>query len=167
MHNKKISLNTYLLFVSWVDSFLIILLHHEIIISYPNDKMDKGFFRNWVLHIPRHLRDLLWMERAWYSIAPIFFFLELAESNHFLLAHIPHMNESHDHGRPFKVVITISALSTSSSTASSCSLIWDTLVNTVWSLHSGSSHSLTGSSKSSSDLWSFLQIIYLGNQTLL
>ena len=36
-----------------------------------------------------------------------FFFPKSTESNHFLLAHIPHMNESHDPGRPFKVVITI------------------------------------------------------------
>ena len=35
------------------------------------------------------------------------------------------MNESHDPGRPFKVVITTS---TSYSTASSCSLIWETLL---------------------------------------
>ena len=35
-------------------------------------------------------------------------FLEYVEGNHFLLAHIPRMNESHDLGRSFKVVITIS-----------------------------------------------------------
>ena len=58
----------------------------------------------------------------------LFFFPESAESNHFLLAHIPRMNESHDLGSPFKVVITTYAFSTSSSTASSCSLIWETLV---------------------------------------
>ena len=33
-------------------------------------------------------------------------FLESIERNHFLLAHIPHMNEFHDPGRPFKVPIT-------------------------------------------------------------
>ena len=38
----------------------------------------------------------------------------------FLLAQIPWMKESHGLGRPFKVVITISAFSTSSSTTSSC-----------------------------------------------
>ena len=32
-----------------------------------------------------------------------------AESNHFLLSHIPRMNESHDPRRPFKLVITTSA----------------------------------------------------------
>ena len=36
--------------------------------------MDKTFFKNWVLNIPHRLRDLLWIVRAWSSIAPIFFF---------------------------------------------------------------------------------------------
>ena len=48
------------------------------------------------------------------------------------LAQIPWMKESHVLGRPFKVVITIFAFSTSSSTASSCSLIWETLVKYDW-----------------------------------
>ena len=39
-----------------------------------------------------------------------------AESNHFLLAHIPRMNESHDLGRLFKVAITTTAFFTSSFT---------------------------------------------------
>ena len=61
--------------------------------------MDKRFFKNWVIHIPHRLRDLPWMVRAWYSIAPIFFFfLESTKSNHFLSAHIPWINESHDPG---------------------------------------------------------------------
>ena len=104
-------------------------------------QMDKRVFKNWVLHIPHRLRDLLWIVSTWSLVAPIFSSLimsrasscvcssqSLAESNHFLLAHIPRMNESHEPGRPIKVVITISALFTSSSTASSCSLIWETLV---------------------------------------
>ena len=75
------------------------------------------------------------------SVAPFFFSIimscassyvcstwSLSESNHFLLAQIPWMNESHDLGRSFKVVITNFAFSTSSSTTSSCSLIWETLV---------------------------------------
>ena len=129
----KWQLNTYLLSVSWVESFLSLSLHHlfihEIIISYPNAKMDKRFFKNGFLHIHHHLRDILWITRAWFSVAPIFsslyyessFFLcalfpEFVEGNHFLLAHIPRMNESHDLGSPFKVVIKISS---SSSIASS------------------------------------------------
>ena len=62
-------------------------------------------------------------------------FLESTESNHFLLAHIPRMNESHDPRRPFKLAITTSAFFTYSFTASSCSLIWETLMTTS-SLHS-------------------------------
>ena len=53
-----------------------------------------------------------------------FFFQESTESNHLLLAHIPHMNESHDHGRPFKVAITTFAFSASYSTASRCYAFW-------------------------------------------
>ena len=111
-------LNTYLLFVSWVESFLILLLHHLLHSWHHHDNMDKRFFKNWVLHIPCHLRDLLWMVRAWYSIAPIFFFssYESTESKHFLLAHIPCMDESHDPGRLFKVAINTSAFFTSSFT---------------------------------------------------
>ena len=63
-----------------------------------------------------------------YYESSFFFFPESAKSNHFLLAHISCMNESYDLGKPFKVAITTFALSTSSSTVTSCSLIWDTLV---------------------------------------
>ena len=103
MHNKTISWtdNWILIFICFVgrlllessasssssfmtSSFLIQML-----------KMDKRLFKNWVLHIPHHLRDLLWIMRAWYLVAPIssyyessFFlcvlFLESAKSNHFL-----------------------------------------------------------------------------------
>ena len=57
-----------------------------------------------------------------------FFFPESVESNCFLLAHIPWMNGFYDPGRPFKVAITTSVFSTSSSTSTSCSLIWETYV---------------------------------------
>ena len=124
MHNKTISWNDneILIFICFVGRLL----------SYPSTSfmtssfliqmlnMDKRFFKNWVLHIPHRLRDLLWILRAWFSIAPIFsfsyyeprfvlcaLFLDSAESNIFLSAHIPWMNESHDLGRPFKVVIKI------------------------------------------------------------
>ena len=63
-----------------------------------------------------------------YYETSFFFFPKSTESNHFLLAWIPQMNESHDPWRPFKVAITTSAFSASSSTASRCSLIWETLV---------------------------------------
>ena len=139
IHNiMKWQLNTYLCLFhgytpSWVFSFIVFFIHDSIV-YYPNAKVDKKFFKSWDLHIPHCLRDLLWMARAWSSIAPIFsyfsyessffFFSESAESNHFLLAHIPCMNESHDPGRLFKVAITTSALFTSSFTASSCSLFF-------------------------------------------
>ena len=51
----------------------------------------------------------------------------LLKEINFLLAQIPWMNESHDLGRPFKIVIAISPLKLSL-TASSCYLIWSTLV---------------------------------------
>ena len=43
--------------------------------------MDKRFFKNWVLHIPHSLRDLLWMVRAWSSIAPIFSSLIMSQAS--------------------------------------------------------------------------------------
>ena len=77
MHNRIISWNDnwILIFICFVGrllsaspsssfittSFLIQIL-----------KMDKRFFKNWVLHIPRRLRDLLWMVRAWSSVSLIF-----------------------------------------------------------------------------------------------
>ena len=132
------------LFVSWVDSFLSLPLHH-LLHSWLHHFLSKcsrwirGSSRIESFIFPHRLRDLLWMVRAWSSIAPIFFSLiiswasscvgsstELLKVSHFLLAHILQKNESHDLGRPFKVVITTSTFSTSSFTASSCSLIWET-----------------------------------------
>ena len=144
MHNKNISWNDnwILIFVCSMGRLLL-----EPFVSSSSSfmtssfiikmiKMDKRLFKNWVLHIPHHLRDLLWIVRAWSWVVPsssyyessfflCVFFPESAKSNHFLLAHIPWMNECHDPGRLFKVAITTSAFSTSSSTASSCSLIWE------------------------------------------
>ena len=115
--------------------------YFSFIISYPNAKMDKRFFKSWVLHIPHHFEgSYLNHESLIFSCSHLLFsyydssfflcvlFPESAEINYFLLAHILRMNESHDPRRPFKVVITTSAFSTSSSTASSCSLFWETLV---------------------------------------
>ena len=99
----------------------IIFFIHNCIISYPNVGMDKRFFMSWVLHIPHRLSNLLWIVRAWPSVAPIFSSLIMSRASscvhssqgllkviNFLLAQIPWMNESHDLGRPFKVVLTIS-----------------------------------------------------------
>ena len=126
MHNKTISWNDnwILIFICFVGRLLLSTSSSTSFITtsflIQMLKMDKRFFKSWVLHITHCLRDLLWIVRAWSSVAPIFssliqesnFFLcvlfpESAEGNHFLLAHIPRMNESHDPGRPFKVVTTI------------------------------------------------------------
>ena len=79
MHNKTISWNDnwILIFICFVGRLLLepsTSSSSSFMISYPNDNMDKRFFKNWVLHIPHCLRDLLWMVRAWSSISPIFFF---------------------------------------------------------------------------------------------
>ena len=140
--------------------------------------MDKIFFKSWVLRIPHRFEGssldgesliFSWSHFLFSYYQSSFFFLcvlflESAESNHFLLAHIPRMNESHDPRRPFKEAITTSAFSTFSSTTTSCSLIWEM---TVWSLHSGSSHSSTGFLRSHSNLCSSLQISWSRNQTSL
>ena len=44
-------------------------------------KMDKRLFKNWVLHIPHRLRDLLSMVRAWSSVAPIFSSLNMSQAS--------------------------------------------------------------------------------------
>ena len=77
MHNNIISWNDnwILIFICFVGRLLLepsTLSSSSFIISYPNDKMDKRFFKIWVLRIPHRLRELLWMVRAWYSVAPIF-----------------------------------------------------------------------------------------------
>ena len=74
--NMKWQLNTYLYLFrgytpSWVFRFIVFFIHDGII-SYPNAKVDKKFFKSWDLHIPHRLRDLLWMVRTWSSVAPIF-----------------------------------------------------------------------------------------------
>ena len=132
MHNKIISWNDnwIIIFICFVGRLLLEASASSyssfIIASFLIQmiKMDKRFFNNWVLHIPHHLRDLIWIVGTWSSVVghivfsyygPSFIlcvlFLEFTESNHFLLAHIPRMNESHDLGRLFKVVITISCSS--------------------------------------------------------
>ena len=115
----KWQLNTYLYLFhgyipSWVFNFIVFFIHDSIV-SYPNAEVDKKFFKSWDLHIPHWLRDLLWKMRAWSSETRFFFLPKSAESNQFLLEHIPWMNEFHDPGRPFKVAITTSAFFTSSS----------------------------------------------------
>ena len=78
MHNKTISWNDnwilififfmgrLLLSASSSSSFIIASFLIQILM------MDKRFFKSWVLHSHHLLRDLLWMVRAWSSVAPIF-----------------------------------------------------------------------------------------------
>ena len=80
MHNKTISWNDnwILIFICFVGRLLLepsASSSSSFIISYPNAKMDKRFFKNGVLHIPHRLRDLPWIMSAWSSVAPIFFSL--------------------------------------------------------------------------------------------
>ena len=72
--------------ISWNDNWILIfcLFHGKTPWSFyfiiSNDKMDKRFIKNWVLHIPHHLRDLLWIVRAWSSVAPIFSSLTMSRA---------------------------------------------------------------------------------------
>ena len=77
---------------SWVESFIFLIAWAI-------------FFESWELDLqllPSSLL-LLWVDIFLMCILPRVYW-----RNHFLLAHIRRMNESHDLGRPFKVVITIS-----------------------------------------------------------
>ena len=124
------------LFVSWVDSFSSLQLHHLLHSLFPIQML------RWIRGSSRV--EFIIFLIAWGILfgwreldLPIFFSLTMSwasscvcsswnvfESNHFLLAHIPWMNESHDPGRPFKMAITTSTFFISSSTASSCSSFW-------------------------------------------
>ena len=55
------------------------------------------FFGSWELDLQLLPSSL---ELSFFSCV---LFPESIENNHFLLVHIPWMNESHDHGRPFKI----------------------------------------------------------------
>ena len=72
------------LFISWVDSFLTLQLHRRNIISYPNSNMDKIFFNSWVLRISHFLMDLLWIVRAWASVAPIFSSIIMSQASSYV-----------------------------------------------------------------------------------
>ena len=126
------------LFVSWVDSFLSLQLHHLhhssfiiqmlIWIRVSSRVESFVFLIVWGCSSDGEILIFSCSHLLFSYYESSFFFLcvlfpDFAESNHFLLAHIPRMNESHDPGRPFKVIITTSAFSTYFSTTSSCSLI--------------------------------------------
>ena len=148
---------------SWVFNFIVFFIHNSII-SYPKAKVDKKFFKSWVLHIPHCLRDLLWMERAWSSVAPTF--SSWASSSRvywnvitsFWNTFLEWMNSTilGGHSRwPSPLLHRFKLF-----------LIWKTLT-TAWSLYSGSSHSSTGFFRSYSDFCSSLQIAWNSGTTLL
>ena len=94
--------------------------------------MDKRFFKNWVLHIPRCLRDLLWMVRAWSSIASSSLLMSQASSSSqsqlkvitsFWHTFFTWMNPTilGDHSRWLSPLLHFFA---SSSTISRCSAFW-------------------------------------------
>ena len=125
-------------------------------------KMDKRFFKNWVLHIPHRLRDLLCMVRAWSSVAPIFSYLIISRassSSQILLKVITSFWHTFlewmnpmilgDHSRWLSPLLHSATL----------------LLPLQDVLHSRSSHSSTIFSKPSSDLCSSLQIDWSRNQT--
>ena len=78
MHNKTISWNEnwILIFICFMGRLLLSASssYSSIIASFIIQmlKMDNRIFKNWVLHIPHRLRDLLWMVRDLSSIDPIF-----------------------------------------------------------------------------------------------
>ena len=143
MHNKIMAIEYLSLFVSWVDSFF--QLHHLLhsqqhhflskcsrwirgssIIEFFIFLIAWGIFFECEIFIFSFSHLLFpYYELSFFLCA---LFPEFAEMNHFLMAHIPWMNESHDPGRPFKVAISTSAFFTSSFTTSSCYLIWETLI---------------------------------------
>ena len=112
MHNKTISWNEnwILIFICFVGRLLLDPLASSsssfIIASFliQKAKVDKKFFKSWVLHIPHWLRDLLLDgDILMFNCTPLlfssydssfFFFPKFVESNHFLLEHIPWMNST-------------------------------------------------------------------------
>ena len=176
MHNK---------IISWNDNWIFIFICFVDILLNPSTSSSSSFMvASFLIQMTRRIRSSSRVEFFIFLIAwgiffeslificshlifssydsSFFFFTKSAESNHFLLEHIPWMNEFHDLGRPFKVAITTSAFFTSSFPAWSCSSIWEILM-TAWSLHSGSSHSSTGFLRSYSDVCSSLQIAWSRN----
>ena len=80
MHNKTISWNDnwILIFICFMGRLLepSASSSSSFIISYPNAKMDKRFFKSWVLRILHRL-----MVRAWSLVAPIFSFLIMGRAS--------------------------------------------------------------------------------------
>ena len=125
--------------------------------------MDKRFVNNWVLHIPRHLRNLLWMVIAWSSIcshlsssllmrrASSSSQIQLKVITFFWHTFLAWMNPMIMGGHPRWLSPLLH------------SLLLLLLLQDV--MHSGSSHSSTVFSNPSSELCSYLQIAWSRNQT--
>ena len=89
MHNKTISWNDnwILIFICFVGRLLSTsssssFITTSFLIQMLN--MDESFFKNWVLHIPHRLRDLLWILRFWYSISPFSSSLIISRASSFV-----------------------------------------------------------------------------------
>ena len=137
--------NRILMFICFVGRLLLLASSSSlfIIASFLIQmlNMDKSFFKNWVLHIPHHLRDLLWIMTALSSVAPKFSSLIMGWasscvcSSQSLLKVITSFFHTFLEWRNPMILgghsrwlSQFSAFSTSSSTTSCCSLIWETLV---------------------------------------
>ena len=86
MHNKTISWNDnwILIFICFIGRLLLEPSSSSFIKSsflIQILKMDKRFFKNWVLHIPHHLRYLLWIMKSWFLVAPILFSLNMSRTS--------------------------------------------------------------------------------------
>ena len=128
--------------ISWNDNWILIFICFvgRLLLSYSSSS--SFIIASFLIQMLRWIRGSLRVEFFIFLIAWGIFFgrweldlhllpsyssllISRDESNHFLLEHIPWMNEFHDPRRPFKVAITTSAFFTS---ASSCSwferLLW-------------------------------------------
>ena len=78
MHNKTISWNDnwVLIFICFVGRLILSTSSYSSFIKtsflIQILKMDKRLFKNWLLHIPHRLRDLLWIVSTGSSVSPIF-----------------------------------------------------------------------------------------------
>ena len=122
MHNKTIS---------WNDNWILIFIHFvgRLLLKIFSSSFSSFMTSSFLIHMLIWIRGSKIIESFIFLIAwgiffrwweldlqlllssyesSFFLFWKSTKSNHFLLAHIPWMNESHDTGRPFKVVITIS-----------------------------------------------------------
>ena len=178
------NINKCMIKLSWNDNWILIFIcfmgrlllepstssSSSFIISYPNAKMDKRFFKNWVLHIPHCLRHPLWIVKSWSSFAPIFFSLIMSRASSCVRSAQSLLKVITSFWHIFLEIMNPMILGGHSRWLSQHlhSLLLHPLLQvviwferplqsmTVWSLHSVSSHSTTVFSKSFSNLCSSL-----------